>query len=87
MSITVDIVTPEGSLYSGEAQHISLLTVEGSIGLYPEHEPILSVLQPCKVGVVDASGSRLEIPIGGGFVSFDSNRVTVIADPVGPAEA
>ncbi|MBN2176730.1 MAG: F0F1 ATP synthase subunit epsilon [Demequinaceae bacterium] len=82
MPISVDIVTPEASLFSGEAEHVSLVTVEGSVGLYPEHEPILSILQPCNVSVVDLSGHRLEIPIGGGFVSFDSNTVTVIADPV-----
>ncbi len=87
MVLAVDIVTPEGSLYSGEAQHVSLLTAEGSIGLYPDHEPILSVLRPCRVGVVDVNGNRLEIAIGGGFVSFDSNRVTVIADSLGPKDA
>lgn len=87
MPLTVDIVSPEGSLFSGEAQHVSLLTVEGSIGLYPDHEPILSLLRACSVGVVDVGGRRIEVAIGGGFVSFDSNRVTVIADSVGPAEA
>jgi F-type H+-transporting ATPase subunit epsilon len=80
--LSVDIVTPEKSLFSGEAEHVSLITVQGSIGLYPEHEPILSVLQPCTVAVVDLVGNRVEIPVGGGFVSFDSNVVTVIADPV-----
>jgi F-type H+-transporting ATPase subunit epsilon len=87
MPLTVDIVSPEGSLYSGEAHHVSLLTVDGSIGLYLDHEPILSLLQACTVGVVDVGGHRHEVPIGGGFVSFDSNKVTVIADSVGPAEA
>jgi F-type H+-transporting ATPase subunit epsilon len=80
--LSVDIVTPEESLFSGAADHVSLITIEGSIGLYPEHEPILSVLQPCTVAVVDLMGNRVEIPVGGGFVSFDSNVVTVIADPV-----
>ena len=81
MPLTVDIVTPEESLFSGEADHVTLFTVEGSIGLYPEHEPFLSVLVPSTVTVVDVKGNRLAIPIGGGFVSFDSNTVTVIADP------
>lgn len=82
MPLTVDVVTPEESLFSGEAEHVSLITVEGSLGLYPEHEPILSMLQPGIVAVVDLLGNRVEIPVGGGFVSFDSNTVTVIADPV-----
>lgn len=86
MPLSVDVVTPEQSLYSGEADHVSLMTIEGSLGLYPKHEPILAVLQRCTVAVVDLLGNRVEIPIGGGFVSFDSNTVTVIADPVTDSE-
>jgi F-type H+-transporting ATPase subunit epsilon len=81
MPIQVDIVAPDGVLWVGEAEHISLLTIEGSIGLYPAHEPILSVLRACTVGVVVEGGKRIEVPIGGGFVSFDNDRVTVVADP------
>jgi F-type H+-transporting ATPase subunit epsilon len=83
MPLSVDIVSPNGTLFSGEAEHVSLMTVEGSIGLYPAHEPILSVLQACSVGVALPDGKRIDVPIGGGFVSFDSDRVTVVADPPG----
>ncbi len=81
MPITVNIVSPDGVLFRGEAEHVSLLTVEGSIGLYPAHEPILSVLRACDVHVVAEDGKTIEVPIGGGFVSFDEDLVTVVADP------
>lgn len=80
MSLNVNIVSPEGVLFRGEAEHVSLMTVEGSIGLYPAHEPILSVLRACDVRIVTAGGETRAIPVGGGFVSFDDNQVTVVAD-------
>jgi len=81
MALTVNIVSPEGVLFRGEAAHVSLMTVEGSIGLYPAHEPILSVLRACDVHVVPESGETIKVPIGGGFVSFDEDQVTIVADP------
>jgi F-type H+-transporting ATPase subunit epsilon len=81
MALNVNIVSPEGVLFRGAAEHVSLMTVEGSIGLYPKHEPILSVLQACNVHVVAEGGEVVDVPIGGGFVSFDEDQVTIAADP------
>jgi F-type H+-transporting ATPase subunit epsilon len=86
MPLTVNIVSPEGVLFRGEAEHVSLMTVEGSIGLYPSHEPILSVLRACRVHITPVGGGKVEVPIGGGFVSFDEDQVTVVADPPVGAE-
>lgn len=83
MPLTVDIVSPEGVLFRGPAEHVSLMTIEGSIGLYPAHEPLLSVLRACDVRIVGEGGQTTSVPIGGGFVSFDDDTVTVVADPVG----
>ena len=87
MPLTVDIVSPEGVLWSGEADHVSLMTIEGSIGLYPAHIPVLSMLQACTVRVAALNGQEVAVPIGGGFVSFDDDQVTVVADPVATPSA
>lgn len=87
MPLTVNIVSPEGVLFRGEADHVSLMTIEGSIGLYPAHEPILSVLRPCAVRIATGGGGTVEVHIGGGFVSFDEDQVTVVADPPDTAAA
>ncbi|WNM23794.1 F0F1 ATP synthase subunit epsilon [Demequina capsici] len=80
-SITVDIVAPDQTLWSGTARSVTAPTVEGSIGLLPHHEPVLSVLAVGVVAVVSDDGSRTELPITGGFLSFDHDTVTIVADP------
>jgi F-type H+-transporting ATPase subunit epsilon len=80
MALTVDIVGPDGVRWSGQATFVTAPTIEGSIGLYPAHEPIMSVLKAGNVTVDDLEGKRSVLPIGGGFLSFDEDTVTVIAD-------
>jgi F-type H+-transporting ATPase subunit epsilon len=80
MALTVDIVGPDGVRWSGQATFVTAPTIEGSIGLYPAHEPIMSVLKAGNVTVDDLEGKRSVLPINGGFLSFDEDTVTVIAD-------
>jgi len=80
-TITVFIVAPDQTLWSGTARSVSAPTVEGSIGLLPHHEPVLSLLASGVVAVVPEDGERTEIPITGGFLSFDQDAVTIVTDP------
>jgi F-type H+-transporting ATPase subunit epsilon len=81
MALTVDIVAPDRTLWVGEASLVSAPSVEGSIGLLPGHEPILSVLGPGRVKVVEVGGEELFIDIAGGFISMDHDVVTIVAEP------
>ncbi len=79
-TITVDIVAPDQILWSGTARSVSAPTVEGSIGLLAQHEPVLSVLRAGTVAVTSEDGARTELAITGGFLSFDHDAVTIVAD-------
>ena len=80
MSLTVEIVGPEGPLYEGDAEFVSAPAVEGSIGLYAGHEPILAVLTGGTVAVKDLKGERIEMAVSGGFISLDHDEVTIVVD-------
>jgi len=82
MALTVDIVAPDRKLWEGEATFVSAPTVEGSIGLLPGHEPILSVLGAGTVKVVQPDGEERYVDVSGGFLSFDHDMVTIVAGPV-----
>jgi len=81
MALSVDIVAPDRTLWVGEATRVSAPSVEGSIGLLPGHEPILSVLGPGRIKVVEVSGEERFVDIVGGFISFDHDVVTIVAEP------
>ena len=87
MPLTVNIVGPDGVRWSGEATFVTAPTVEGSIGLYPAHEPIMAILKEGTVTVDYLEGKRAVVPITGGFISFDDDTVTVIAESQDTHEA
>ena len=79
--LTVDIVGPDRVLWSGTATSVIAPTVEGEIGLLANHEPVLSVLRAGEVRVRSEAGDH-NVEIAGGFVSFDHNVITIVAEPV-----
>ena len=80
-ALTVDIVGPDHVLWSGTADRVVAPSVEGEIGLLANHEPVLSVLRAGTVRIHGSDGETT-VDIAGGFVSFDHNVITIVAEPV-----
>ncbi|WP_084101817.1 F0F1 ATP synthase subunit epsilon [Demequina sp. NBRC 110051] len=80
-ALTVDIVAPDHVMWSGTASRVIAPSVEGEIGLLANHEPILSILKAGTIRVT-SENEKHEFPVTGGFVSFDHNTITIVADPV-----
>ncbi|MDR1118327.1 MAG: F0F1 ATP synthase subunit epsilon [Bifidobacteriaceae bacterium] len=78
--LKVEIADWEGVVWSGEGHFFTAPTVEGSIGVYPRHEPLLAVLKEGQVKVEPARGQDVKVRVSGGFLSVDSDIVTVVAD-------
>lgn len=79
-ALNVDIVGPDRVLWSGAAKSVTVPTVEGEIGLLAGHVPVLSVLKAGTIRVGSSTDAGHELAISGGFVSFDHNVVTIVAD-------
>ena len=59
MEIHCDIVTPEGPMFSGEAQMVVVPGKEGQLGVLPRHAPIVAQLEPGETRVkIDATTWR-----------------------------
>ena len=50
-NLTVEVVSPEKRVWSGEAKMISARTLEGDIGVLPGHAPLLGVLVDGQVSI------------------------------------
>ena len=46
MTLHVDIVSAEKSLYSGTAEVVIAPGQRGELGIYPRHTPLLTTLKP-----------------------------------------
>ncbi|MCB1160689.1 MAG: ATP synthase F1 subunit epsilon [Leptospiraceae bacterium] len=78
-SLTIQVISPERVLFSGEADYIKLPGTEGSFGVMKNHAPMLASLD---VGILEVKkgSSVVKMVIDGGFVEVRANRVNVLAN-------
>jgi F-type H+-transporting ATPase subunit epsilon len=76
----VDVVSPEATVWSGEATFIVARTPEGEIGILADHEPLLAALVTSAVQVEGSDGSKATIGVHGGFLQVLQNQVTLLTD-------
>ena len=79
--LNVDLVAADRKIWSGRAQRVTAPAAYGEIGILADHSPLLSVLREGSVRIV-AEGETLDVRVSGGFLSVDSNQVTIVADSV-----
>ena len=80
MTVHVDIVSAEGSLFSGEGEMIYAPAVMGEIGIAPRHAPLVTRLKPGDVRVDQGSGEVAHFYVSGGIIEVQPFRVTIMAD-------
>jgi len=79
MTIHVDIVSAEGSIYSGEADRVFVPGKMGDLGIAPRHAPLLTALRPGAVRV-QIGGDEKAFYITGGILEIQPHLVSVLAD-------
>ena len=77
-NLTVEVVSPDKRVWSGEATMVSARTLEGDIGILPGHAPLLGVLVDGTVEIKAVGGAKETFTINGGFLSVSNNRVSVL---------
>ena len=79
--MTVEVVSPEQVLYSGEATMVITRTLGGGeIAFQPGHAAFLGALQECHTRVFLDSGDVTDIAVHGGFVEVSNNKVSILSD-------
>ncbi len=80
-TLYVDVVSAEEQIFSGEAEFVVLPGVEGELGIYPRHTPLLTQIKPGAVRIKVAGQAEEELVfVQGGFLEVQPHRVTVLAD-------
>jgi F-type H+-transporting ATPase subunit epsilon len=80
-TITVDVVSAEEQIFSGEAEFVVLPGVDGELGIYPLHTPLFTQIKPGAVRI-KIPGQAVEelVFVQGGFLEVQPHKVTVLAD-------
>ena len=80
-SMTVEVVSPERVLFSGEATMVITRTQGGGeIAFLPGHAPFLGALSENHTRVFLVDGSTLDIAVHAGFVEVSDNKVSILSD-------
>src|SRR3954471_20766918 len=81
----VEMITPEGPVFDGEAQMVVVPGSEGQLGILSRHAPLISVLDPGETHIVDESGETHRYATGSGFVEVHGDHAVVLVDEAVPA--
>ena len=80
-TLHVDVVSAEGSIFSGEAQFVALPGESGELGILPRHTPLITRIKPGAVRIQRADNGEEEfVFVAGGILEVQPGSVTVLAD-------
>jgi F-type H+-transporting ATPase subunit epsilon len=78
-TLKLEIVTPEAVTYSEQVDMVTLPAVEGEMGIYPMHVPLMTRIGPGEVSV-KKDGQEYFLAVGEGFVEITGDRVAILTD-------
>lgn len=73
------IIEPDGNFFEGPARFLEFTSVEGDMGIYKDHIPLTTILEPC-VMKIHLGDEVKKAAILGGFVEILKDRITVLAE-------
>jgi F-type H+-transporting ATPase subunit epsilon len=80
-TLQVDVVSAEGSIFSGEAEFVALPGEAGELGIYPRHTPLITRIKPGTVRITPPGGGEPQlIFVAGGILEVQPKVITVLAD-------
>jgi F-type H+-transporting ATPase subunit epsilon len=78
-TLKLEIVTPDAKVYSDDVEMVTLPGVEGEMGIYPNHVPLMTQIAPGEI-IARKNGQDFFLAIGEGFVEITGERVAILAD-------
>jgi F-type H+-transporting ATPase subunit epsilon len=84
-TLKLEIVTPDAKVFSDDVDMVTLPAVEGEMGIYPQHVPLMTQLSAGEISV-RKGGDDFFLAVGDGFVEITGDRVSVLTDMAIQAE-
>ncbi len=80
MSMTLEILTPEKKIFSGEVYGVQLPGISGSFEVLDKHAPMVSALKSGKLKVLTDKTATTSYNIQSGFVEVLNNKTIVLIE-------
>ena len=78
--MTLEIITPEKKLFSGEVNSVKFPGTNGEFEILNNHAPIISTLSNGEIRVITNDKDTKKFNINGGVIEMQKNKIIVLAD-------
>jgi len=78
-TLKLEIVTPTAKVFSADVEMVTLTGVEGEMGIYPQHMPVMTQLAAGEI-TARQNGQNIYLAVGEGFVQITGEKVSVLTD-------
>ena len=78
-TLKLEIVTPDATVYSDDVDMVTVPGVEGQLGIYPLHVPVMTQMVPGEV-VVNKGGETQLLAVGEGLIEIAGDHVSILTD-------
>ncbi len=76
----VEVLTPEGQVFSDEVEMISTRTATGSIGVLANHAPLMAILDPTELRLYKSDSDIVKVAQGEGYLQVVENSALVLVE-------
>ena len=78
-TLKLEIVTPQAVVFSDDVHMVTLPAIEGEMGVYPQHERLITQVVPGEL-LVTKDGVDTLIAVGEGLVEVTATHVSILTD-------
>lgn len=84
--VDVEVLTPEGEVWSGEARQLSTRTELGEVGILANHAPLLAALRPTELRLLISDAETRRYAQAHGWLQVFGNRARLLVEEAVPPE-
>ena len=78
-TLNLEIVTPEAMVFSDEVEMVSLTSIDGDMGIYPDLMPLMTQLVAGEI-IARKNAADISLAVGDGFIQVTKDRVAILTD-------
>ena len=76
----LEIITPDATVFDGEASLVQLPGYDGSFEILKNHAPMISILKKGNIQLMEESGNEKTFEINGGVLEIHDNKILILAE-------
>ncbi len=84
--VDVEVLTPEGEVFSGEVRQVSTRTAVGEVGILANHTPLLAALKPAELRLHVSDSETKRYAQAHGWLQVFGNHAKLLVEEVLPPE-